>query len=767
MVKVPTRYIPKNLTKKDKKKQIKELKKSRKAYKKNKYYTRKKVKSFKSKRTGWAKKVEKIYDLPKNGSISIAELQRKTGCKKSALDKIIKKGMGAYYSSGSRPNQTAHSWGRARLFSALSGGPASKVDINILEKGCPKNSKTLKLARKAKPIRKTRKTKIGGKRTRRKSSMKSTQIKRKLSLYNPKTLNDALNKAIDNLDLNNIKKILESGADVNYLSTYKESPLSTFLMEYYDDVEPGEIIEDKFNIAKLLIDKGANVNHINIYDYNQTPLSYAVKGYTGPAGPNTRPWETGALPMADTRLVNLLINNGADVNAISNGGETPLIAAIKNGNNNNDVIQLLLERGTKKNIIDDFGYKAFDYVERSLPNFRLQLQPGDPLPTEDDPIFAPLRWRLPYLFSRDRSGAEALQEFHNDMLDIYQIFRDYEAQTAMERRKVDEATLRKIPGDLRNKEIKSYLRGGANNEEGDLENELYEAVGNDDKEEVKRLIKSGADVNKPAPAFDNDYPLKRAWELEDINMIKLLIKNGAYVNIELDDKEWATAPGLLHDAVERARADLVEILLEGKDISAARKGEIVFYPPNGWRNDSDAAITPEKLLELYISNTEDGIQKMKTKKKEFEKVHDVFNNYDKQKEIEKRGVDLVSTKGPKDLPPELRRELKDMLGAGKNKMKEKIIKFKKSERNGKKYMVIVENKKTGKQRTLHFGATGYEQFKDSTPLKLYSKGNHGDPNRRRNYFNRHSGTPYKNKAVHKESQTGLYTPKLLSHIYLW
>ena len=82
-------------------------------------------------------------------------------------------------------------------------------------------------------------------------------------------------------------------------------------------------------------------------------------------------------------------------------------------------------------------------------------------------------------------------------------------------------------------------------------------------------------------------------------------------------------------------------------------------------------------------------------------------------------------------------------------------------------MVIVENKKTGKQRTLHFGATGYEQFKDSTPLKLYSKGNHGDPNRRKNYFNRHSGTPNKRDAVKKESRSGLYTPKLLSHIYLW
>ena len=42
MTKVPVRYVPKSLSKKSRKKQIKELKKSRKNYKKGKYYTRKK-----------------------------------------------------------------------------------------------------------------------------------------------------------------------------------------------------------------------------------------------------------------------------------------------------------------------------------------------------------------------------------------------------------------------------------------------------------------------------------------------------------------------------------------------------------------------------------------------------------------------------------------------------------------------------------------------------------------------------------------------------
>ena len=57
--------------------------------------------------------------------------------------------MGAYYSSGSRPNQTPHSWGIARLASSITGGKAASVDYNILEQGCNNNSKALKLAKKS------------------------------------------------------------------------------------------------------------------------------------------------------------------------------------------------------------------------------------------------------------------------------------------------------------------------------------------------------------------------------------------------------------------------------------------------------------------------------------------------------------------------------------------------------------------------------------------------------------------------------------------
>lgn len=141
------RYLPKKLTRKDKKRQFKALVKSRKLYKKGIYYTRKPVKSFTSKKSPHIKKAEKIYKVKNIGATK--ELSKATGCSIKALKKIINKGEGAYFSSGSRPNQTAQSWGIARLASSITAGKAAAVDYNILEEGCKPRSKALKLAKTA------------------------------------------------------------------------------------------------------------------------------------------------------------------------------------------------------------------------------------------------------------------------------------------------------------------------------------------------------------------------------------------------------------------------------------------------------------------------------------------------------------------------------------------------------------------------------------------------------------------------------------------
>ena len=147
-IKIPVRYLPKSLSFKDKQKQKQMLLQSKKLYKQGKYYTRKSVSSYKNKKSQHINNAKKIYNVDK--ILPNKELSEKTGCSLYALNKIVKKGEGAYYSSGSRPNQTPQSWGIARLASAITAGKAAAVDYDILKSGCNHSKKAFLLANKSK-----------------------------------------------------------------------------------------------------------------------------------------------------------------------------------------------------------------------------------------------------------------------------------------------------------------------------------------------------------------------------------------------------------------------------------------------------------------------------------------------------------------------------------------------------------------------------------------------------------------------------------------
>lgn len=102
-------------------------------------------------------------------------------------------------------------------------------------------------------------------------------------------------------------------------------------------------------------------------------------------------------------------------------------------------------------------------------------------------------------------------------------------------------------------------------------------------------------------------------------------------------------------------------------------------------------------------------------------------------------------------------------------MKERIKSIKPSPNKGKKYRAEVYSNETKRTRFIDFGAADYQQYKDSTPLRKYASKNHGDLQRRKNYFTRHSGVPTKQAAIRKEKRksNGKYNAKILSHVYLW
>lgn len=147
MRKVPLRYLPRRLSRSDTQRQVRALNHSKRVYRRGQYYTRPKLASFKSKPSKHVQKARTLYHIA--SLVPSSTLAKATGCSIGALRKIVNKGAGAYFSSGSRPNQTAQSWGIARLASSLTAGKSAAVDFDILQQGCTPHSRALRLARSA------------------------------------------------------------------------------------------------------------------------------------------------------------------------------------------------------------------------------------------------------------------------------------------------------------------------------------------------------------------------------------------------------------------------------------------------------------------------------------------------------------------------------------------------------------------------------------------------------------------------------------------
>ena len=75
-----------------------------------------------------------------------------------------------------------------------------------------------------------------------------------------------------------------------------------------------------------------------------------------------------------------------------------------------------------------------------------------------------------------------------------------------------------------------------------------------------------------------------------------------------------------------------------------------------------------------------------------------------------------------------------------------------STRRHKKYMAVFLD---GRRPAVHFGDSRYAQYRDSTPLRLFSHLDHLDPKRRASYYARHG------------TKAEPYSAKWFSHKFLW
>jgi hypothetical protein len=75
----------------------------------------------------------------------------------------------------------------------------------------------------------------------------------------------------------------------------------------------------------------------------------------------------------------------------------------------------------------------------------------------------------------------------------------------------------------------------------------------------------------------------------------------------------------------------------------------------------------------------------------------------------------------------------------------------------KKYYAVLRSRAAASRlKRMPFGDQRYQQYRDQTPLGLFTHLNHGDVVRRRNYRARHAG-----------DRLGEWSPGYLSWTYLW
>jgi len=84
----------------------------------------------------YKEKFNEKYNQPPNQSNSLKRIAELTGYKLSNIKKIFQKGKGAFFTQPQsvRPQvKSANHWGYSRIYSAVMGGKASKIDKDLLK----------------------------------------------------------------------------------------------------------------------------------------------------------------------------------------------------------------------------------------------------------------------------------------------------------------------------------------------------------------------------------------------------------------------------------------------------------------------------------------------------------------------------------------------------------------------------------------------------------------------------------------------------------
>lgn len=352
-----------------------------------------------------------------------------------------------------------------------------------------------------------------------------------------------------------VEYFINNGVDVNEINNnYRrgEGAFTPLMMAAH---------EDHPEIARLLINKGANVNYINANGW--TALieaadegAYATTVVLLEAGADVnlhdkhrgRSAVTMAASEGHTQILELLLEEGADLSLL-NDGYPPLQVAAEEGQLN--IIELLLQKGIDINMQDHHGLTALAYAaaEGKFDVARYLVEKGATIDTKDE------NNRTPLMYAVEEGEEEIIRLLLDKGADI--AVKDKNGHTvldyAVESNDADIMVL------IIEKQKESGIKIGS--EYGI--NALIEAVDDGNRQMIDQLLEQGVDAN--GKNNRGWTPLMEAADEANLSLVKLLVEKGANVNAQ-SNFGWTA----LMEAVDEEAVSMVKYLIqEGANINAA------------------------------------------------------------------------------------------------------------------------------------------------------------------------------------------------------